>query len=57
MAGAQSSGDSLCGHTVWEITAQTLKSGAGTATSDVNVSATQGVGVRMKALDVASNCP
>lgn len=57
VAGAQTSGDSLCGQTVWEITAQTLNSGAGTATSDVNVSATQGVGVRMKALDVASNCP
>lgn len=57
VAGAQTSGDSLCGNTVWEITAQTLNSGAGTATSDVNVSATQGVGVRMKALDVSSNCP
>ena len=57
VAGAQTSGDSLCGNTVWEITAQTLNSGAGTATSDVNVTATQGVGVRMKALDVASNCP
>ena len=57
VAGAQTSGDSLCGQTVWEITAQTLNSGAGTATSDVNVSATQGVGVRMKALDVSSNCP
>lgn len=57
VAGAQTSGDSLCGATVWEITAQTLNSGAGTATSDVNVTATQGVGVRMKALDVASNCP
>ena len=56
VAGAQTSGDSLCGQTVWEITAQTLNSGAGTATSDVNVSATQGVGVRMKALDVSSNC-
>ena len=37
VAGAQTSGDSLCGATVWEITAQTLNSGAGTATSDVNV--------------------
>jgi Tfp pilus assembly protein PilX len=57
VAGAQLSGDSLCGQTVWEVTAQTLNSGAGTATSDVNVGATQGVGVRMKALDVPMNCP
>ena len=54
--GAQSTGKSLCGQTVWEITAQTLNSGAGTATSDVNVSVTQGVGIRMPELDVASNC-
>jgi Tfp pilus assembly protein PilX len=58
VAGAQTSGDSLCGQTVWEITALTLNSSASsTATSDVNVGATQGVGVRMKALDVESNCP
>jgi Tfp pilus assembly protein PilX len=57
VAGAATAGDSLCGRTVWEITAQTLNSGAGTATSDVNVSATQGVGVKMKALDVPDACP
>ena len=57
VAGAQTSGDSLCGHSVWEITAQTLNSGAAAATSDVNVGVTQGVGVRMPALDVVSNCP
>lgn len=57
VAGAQTSGESLCGQTVWEVTAQTLQSLAGTATSDVNVTATQGVGVRMKALDVPTSCP
>ena len=57
VAGAQTAGDSLCGQTVWEITAQTLNSGAAIATSDVNVGVTQGVGVRMPALDVVSNCP
>ena len=57
VAGAQMSGESLCGATMWEITAQTLQAGAGTATSDVNVTATQGVAVRMKALDIPTSCP
>lgn len=57
VAGAQMSGESLCGSTTWEITAQTLQSGAGTATSDVQMTATQGVAVRMPALDVSTNCP
>jgi hypothetical protein len=57
VAGARTSGDSLCGNAVWEITAQTLNSLAGTATSDVNVTATQGIGVRMNKNDIASNCP
>lgn len=57
VAGAASTGDSLCGAAVWNITAQTLAAGATATTSDVNVTAVQGVYVRMKQLDLANNCP
>jgi len=57
VAGAASTGDSLCGAAVWNITAQTLAAGATTTNSDVNVTAVQGVYVRMKQLDLANNCP
>jgi hypothetical protein len=42
---------------VWDITARTLASGTTTVDSPVNVTVTQGVGVRVKALDLATNCP
>jgi Tfp pilus assembly protein PilX len=57
VAGASTAGDSLCGQTVWDITAVTLSTGANAATSDVKYGVTQGVGVRVKALDVVSSCP
>jgi Tfp pilus assembly protein PilX len=57
IAGAASSGDSLCADTLWEITAQTLNSGTTATTSSVNMTTTQGVSVRVKALDMAANCP
>ena len=57
VSGAAASGDSLCGSTVWELTARTLDAGATAATSTVNVTTTQGVSVRVKALDMAANCP
>jgi len=57
VAGSASTGDSLCGAAVWNITAQTLAAGANTTNSDVNVTAVQGVYVRMKQLDLANNCP
>ena len=57
VAGASTAGDSLCGQTVWDITAVTLATGANAATSDVRYGVTQGVGVRVKALDVVSSCP
>jgi len=57
VAGAASTGDSLCGAAVWNITAQTIASGATVANTDVNVTAVQGVYVRMKQLDLANNCP
>lgn len=57
VAGATPTGDSLCGAAVWNITAQTLQSGASTTTTSVNVTAVQGVGIRMKQLDLATNCP
>jgi Tfp pilus assembly protein PilX len=57
VSGSASTGDSLCGAAVWNITAQTLTSGANTANTDVNVTAVQGVNIRMKQLDLANNCP
>jgi Tfp pilus assembly protein PilX len=57
MAGATPTGDSLCGQTVWDIHAQTLSYNATAATSDVNVGITQGVGIRIPALDLATSCP
>ena len=57
VAGAASSGDSLCGKTVWDISAVTLATGTTAATSDIKYGATQGIGVRVKALDVETSCP
>ena len=57
VAGAAGTGDSLCGQSVWDITAQTLATGTTASNSPVNVTVTQGVGVRVKALDLATNCP
>jgi Tfp pilus assembly protein PilX len=57
VAGATPNGDSLCAQSVWDVRAQTLTYGATAATSDVNVAVTQGVGIRMGALDLAANCP
>ncbi len=55
--GASTAGDSLCGDTTWNVTAQTLTAGASATTSDVNFTAVQGVSVRVRALDIVSNCP
>jgi Tfp pilus assembly protein PilX len=55
--GAASTGDSLCGQTAWSIGAQTVQKGATAATSDVVYNSTQGIGVRVPALAVASACP
>ena len=57
VAGSAGTGDSLCGHSVWDITARTLATGATTTNSPVNVTVTQGVAVRVAALDLANNCP
>jgi Tfp pilus assembly protein PilX len=57
VAGAAPTGDSLCGQTVWDITAVTRTTGATAANSEVNFTATQGVGVRVSALDMVTNCP
>jgi hypothetical protein len=56
ISGATTAGQSLCGQTVWEITARTLAAGTTVATSTVNVTATQGVGVRIKATDLLNSC-
>ncbi len=56
VAGAATSGDSLCGNSIWELTAQTLDTGTTAATSTVNVTITQGIGVRINALDLATSC-
>lgn len=57
VAGASGTGDSLCGQSVWDITARTLQTGATVTNSPVNVTIVQGVGVRVPALDLATNCP
>jgi hypothetical protein len=57
VTGASTAGDSLCGQTTWNITAQTTTYGTTTAQSDVNYTATQGIGVRVKAIDIAASCP
>ena len=57
VSGATGTGDSLCGQTVWDITAQTLASGTSVTNSNVNVTTVQGVGVRVKALDLPTSCP
>ena len=57
IAGSIGTGDSLCGHSVWDITAQTLAEGATPTNTTVNVTLTQGVAIRLKALDLAANCP
>jgi hypothetical protein len=59
IGGAQTSGDSLCADTVWEINAQTLSGDPSNtvANSSVNMTTTQVISVRVKALDMAANCP
>jgi Tfp pilus assembly protein PilX len=57
VAGAAPTGDSLCAQTVWEITAVTRTYGSTVLNSDVNVTTSQGVGVRIPALDMTTNCP
>jgi Tfp pilus assembly protein PilX len=57
VAGAASTGDSLCGKTVWDITAVTMTTGATATTTNVNYAITQGVGVRTKSLDIETACP
>ena len=55
--GAATMGDSLCGQTTWNITAQTTTFGVPVAQSDVNYTAVQGIGVRVRAIDIAASCP
>ncbi len=57
VVGANPSGDSLCGYTAWTVRAQTLTTGATVATSDVNSIVTEGVGVRIAALNLPTSCP
>lgn len=57
VAGAASTGDSLCGQTVWDVSAVTLQTGAGATQSDVRFGVTQGIGVRIPAVDIATSCP
>ena len=57
VAGASGTGDSLCGSSVWELQARTIATGATVTNSPVNVTVVQGVSVRVKALDLATNCP
>lgn len=57
VTGASTMGDSLCGQTTWNITAKTQAYGTTAALSDINYTATQGIGVRVKAIDIAASCP
>jgi Tfp pilus assembly protein PilX len=57
VAGATPTGDSICAKTVWNITAQTLTYGQTVASSDVNVTVTSGVSLRVPAVNLASACP
>jgi len=57
VAGAATAGNSLCATTVWNITANTIPKGATAATSDLSYTLTQGIGVRVKEVDMAANCP
>lgn len=57
VAGAAPTGNSLCGKTVWDITAQATNVGATATTTEVKVVSVLGVGVRIPAVSVASACP
>lgn len=57
VVGAQPTGDSLCGQTVWKIRAETRTAGVAASASDVNTAIVQGIGVRVPSLDVAATCP
>ena len=57
VAGASSAGDSLCGESIWEIRSETTAYNQTASTSDVKFGLTQGVGVRIPAIDVPTSCP
>jgi hypothetical protein len=57
VAGAASTGDSLCGATTWEISSVTTPFGSSATNADLRFGVTQGVGVRIRALDVPTSCP
>jgi hypothetical protein len=57
VAGAASSGESLCANTVWDISAVTLRANTSTTTSDITTGITQGIGVRIPTLEMVANCP
>ena len=57
VAGAQSSGDSLCGETTWEVIATTSRYKATEKENDVSFGLTQGVSVSIPAIDVPTSCP
>ncbi|HZZ94581.1 MAG TPA: hypothetical protein VFE23_18605 [Usitatibacter sp.] len=57
VAGAAPTGDSVCASTVWDLTAQTLAYNQSATTSDVNVTVTEGVSLRVPAVNITSACP
>ena len=59
VAGAQSSGDSLCGETTWEIATKTYRYGVAedSKENDVSFGLVQGVAVRIPAIAVPTSCP
>lgn len=57
VAGASDQGNSVCAHTVWDITAHTIRANATVDTTDISSTVTQGIGVRIPELEMAANCP
>ena len=57
VAGANPTGDSLCGMSVWNVRAVTRRADTTATNSPVTYGATQGVAVRIKSLDIPTSCP
>ena len=57
VSGASDQGNSACAHTVWNITAQTIRANTTLDTSDISSTVTQGIGVRVPELEMQAHCP
>lgn len=57
VAGAASTGDSLCSQTIWDVSAVTTPLGSSTSDADLRFASTQGIAVRIPTVDLATSCP